>query len=323
MIMRIIGSVFGLVAITSLWAQNLVVNPSFEEYDVCPETPAQWATGWLTFRGTPDLYNSCNVSGWYDVPSNAFGYQEAAEGEGYAGIITYSSVAQNLREYLGAPLLEQIQPGDTIHVSMKFAVGCFGWYHPSPRFSASGIGMFFSTTQWSTSNAVLPNWAATASYVVPTDTLGWTTLEGEFIADSAYSYVILGNPFVDSLTDTMTLDTLSNFTNAMSFVDEIYVSRSPEGHASTGMRPLGINGIQVFPNPCGERLFLNANDLELGSTEYRIVDPSGRIVEKGQLTAGVGIQSVRTGHLPQGSFVLHLNGRSSAVRALPFIHINP
>ena len=42
---------------------NLVPNPSFEEYDTCPDLldRVQYATHWMNFGNSPDYYNSCSV----------------------------------------------------------------------------------------------------------------------------------------------------------------------------------------------------------------------------------------------------------------------
>jgi hypothetical protein len=53
-------------------AQNLVPNPSFEEYSICPDGTSQIdrATHWMPFRHTPDYHNACDESEIVGVPNS-------------------------------------------------------------------------------------------------------------------------------------------------------------------------------------------------------------------------------------------------------------
>lgn len=55
-------------------AQNLVPNPSFEEFDDCPFLPGQIeeATGWFDIIGGCDYFHTCGSNG-YGVPVNLAG----------------------------------------------------------------------------------------------------------------------------------------------------------------------------------------------------------------------------------------------------------
>src|SRR5438105_4723700 len=89
-------------------SQNLVPNPSFEEFYKCPgsynaSTDGKFAPGWTSpSLGTPDLFNSCS-KGDARVPTNWAGSSKAYSGSGYAGIYVYNTNARkNYREYLQA-----------------------------------------------------------------------------------------------------------------------------------------------------------------------------------------------------------------------------
>ena len=76
-------------------AQNLVPNPSFEEFTTCPTTlgiggPLQ-CTPWFSYNSA-DYFNVC---GGFNtgVPNNAFGFQEARTGVAYVGCLLYTSDA--------------------------------------------------------------------------------------------------------------------------------------------------------------------------------------------------------------------------------------
>ena len=92
-------------------AQNVVPNPSFEEYTVCPDDLAQIenAVGWSTFWGSADYYNVCSGNSLTGIPANAFGYQAAYIGDAYIGCYTYKN-GPIYREYAQAQLIAPLTP---------------------------------------------------------------------------------------------------------------------------------------------------------------------------------------------------------------------
>ena len=100
---RAVGVVLMTVLFSNLFshlnAQNLVLNPSFENYSACPIGPSEfsncvnWSMPFLNLVSdtcsTSDLYNSCSPFGCLGVgvPCNVMGNEPAHTGNGYAGII--------------------------------------------------------------------------------------------------------------------------------------------------------------------------------------------------------------------------------------------
>ena len=77
-----------------LQAQNLVLNPSFEDTVQCPTNLDQLslAVGWYKPTGaSSDYFNKCNINGMVDVPQNGFGSENPKTGDAYAGIYTFLS----------------------------------------------------------------------------------------------------------------------------------------------------------------------------------------------------------------------------------------
>jgi len=77
-----------------LFAQNLVPNPSFEEYVNCPNDYGESfeLRNWFIAISNPDYFHACD--GYNDtcgVPINVWGFQQPASGDGYIGMITYSN----------------------------------------------------------------------------------------------------------------------------------------------------------------------------------------------------------------------------------------
>src|SRR5271157_5345469 len=88
---------FTFCNLNSLHAQNLVPNPSFEQYDTCPNSSGQinYAKYWFQGGpGNPDYFNICSSTlpypgNQFSVPQNAWGYQFAYEGNAYCGEYSY------------------------------------------------------------------------------------------------------------------------------------------------------------------------------------------------------------------------------------------
>lgn len=103
-----------LLAPLMLRSQNLVVNPSFEEYTECPTGESEAvlnnngitaAVGWSTPTTSTDYFHACGNSTW-GIPSNTFGYEYPRTGDAYAGFILGAPVTipDNASEYLEGQL---------------------------------------------------------------------------------------------------------------------------------------------------------------------------------------------------------------------------
>ena len=105
-----------LVFSSAVHSQNLVPNPSFEDYSECPVFPGEisQAIGWSSYGGSPDYFNSC-ANGANPVtvgtPANNYGFQHPADGFAYIGLYTFYSTPPDYREFVGVELLENLSIG--------------------------------------------------------------------------------------------------------------------------------------------------------------------------------------------------------------------
>jgi len=106
---------------STLKAQNLIPNPSFEEYTQCPgEPPNYWdfdiwlAPPWTTPTQSSDYFHTCGYL-FSGVPSNRVGFENARTGEAYAGFMLLrpggplTDSGGYPREYIEVPLLEPLK----------------------------------------------------------------------------------------------------------------------------------------------------------------------------------------------------------------------
>lgn len=243
---------------------NLVPNGSFEDTVFCP-----WggdniaaAQNWSTYSLSPDYFNSCATGTDAGVPNNWGGYQEAATGNAYAAVGAYLSPifgGVNIREYIGCDLLTPLTIGTEYYVSFKVNLSLANFIEAN--CASNKLGALFSTVPYSFSNpAPINNEPHIYSDSTVTDTVGWTFIYGSFVADSAYSYMALGNFFTDVNTDTLIMDGDVNCKFSYYFIDDICVSSDP----LTCDYPVGLEEqfkvpqFRVYPNPFTNHFYVKS-----------------------------------------------------------------
>ncbi|HLP22036.1 MAG TPA: T9SS type A sorting domain-containing protein [Chitinophagales bacterium] len=205
-------------------AQNLVPNPSFEEMYNCPNSSDQVDSciGWHRVLNTPDYFTLCSPYP-VSVPDNFVGFQFPYDGSSYIGLITYEWW-QFYREIVGTQLNDTLTVGNSYTISMRVSRG--NWTNQNYNCSASNkLGIRLTTYPYTQSfPPVIDNHAQIYTDSILEDTLNWVLLSAEFIADSSYKYLYLGNFFDDEHTDTAVINApLGQFGTAYYFIDSINV----------------------------------------------------------------------------------------------------
>jgi outer membrane protein OmpA-like peptidoglycan-associated protein len=133
---RILHLVFGAFYLVgySGAGQNLVKNPSFEDYHECPDhlgTFGKHVKSWSSpTAGTTDYFNICSAV--MGAPENFNGIQHTKDGQAYAGLYFYAPA--DYREYIQVELKQKLRANKTyrlsFHISLAegsdFAVRDFG-----------------------------------------------------------------------------------------------------------------------------------------------------------------------------------------------------
>jgi Secretion system C-terminal sorting domain len=222
----------------------LVLNPSFENKINCPIGPAdiQQVIGWNTFRESPDYFHSCGAAG-VKVPNNSYGYQNAATGNAYVGIICFNNSILS-REIISDSLITPLSVGQKYFLS--FMVNRAGDTSIT-GYSTNKMGAKFSTVKLM--NCTINNAAHFYSNSVISDSINWTKLNGSFIADSAYQYLMIGNFFDDSNTTF-----INNGTGVYSYyyIDDVCLSTDSLlcAEFSTEIQENELEkDVLIYPNP--------------------------------------------------------------------------
>jgi len=261
----------------SAFSQNLVPNPSFEEYYFCPEADGEtgYAVGWNTNINSADYFNACcqdplQVS----VPQNAWGYQFPPDTScnAYAGFFAYGEISPNSVEFIGRQLSSPLIIGQKYFVSFKVSLTYDG------NFTNCGVdklGILFTNVFYgdtfivSSPPPVLNNFDHVHINMVIVDTANWTTVSGSFIADSSYQYFLIGHFFDTANTNYICFN--SNSKVAYYYLDDICVSTDSlvcneyifHCNSNSSKNNIVNDSIKIYPNPVKNKLFIeNINSKE-------------------------------------------------------------
>ena len=191
MLKKVLALSFILCVKSYACAQNLVPNPSFEDYTICPFTYdgicAGYAPPWMCGSlGTVDYYNVCST-GIMGVPFNALGNQYAHTGNAYTGIVMKHSNA-NWREYLMIQLTQPLVANTwyTLTYYVSLAETTCGTEH---------FGAYFSpTSPFVPITSALPLTPQIESdYGFIDDTANWVLITGCYQAQGGEEYLLIGN----------------------------------------------------------------------------------------------------------------------------------
>jgi gliding motility-associated-like protein len=232
-LLGILGSIF-LLTDSCLEAQNLVPNPDFENYTVCPtgyHTPGQnppypgapWeSTTW----GSSDYLHACSNPSDVGIPLNDLGWQIPISGEGYAGLILKAISGTDYREYLTAPLDEPLLGGKYYYVSFYVSLA-------NLRCGLRQIGAYMSVErppyvwgEFPPLDIYIPQVESNGGFL--NDTANWMLIEGCFRAEGGEAFITIGNFHNNANTP---LDPACGVPNANSYyyLDDVYLGEVQPG----------------------------------------------------------------------------------------------
>lgn len=321
----IASAVFCLVSVVS--GQNLVPNGSFEEYTQCPDfyNETQRAAGWSAYRNSPDYFNACEPTGHWSVPHNVVGYQQAATGQAYCGMLTWAPPSVNQREHIGAELLWPLVPGVPVSISFRMVAAAHGFIDEM-GYAASGFGVLFTMEPYYiTDQSSLPNHAALFVDSTVTDTVNWLFVSGTYVPDSAYRYVVVGGMFDDPLIHVDTINSEVPGGSAYVYVDDICVSMNGNECLIDNdlHEPEQTRSFRAIPNPCSGELFIDGIDCDTDKSLWvQITDLSGKVLTQHRSLFGAHRRMNLEG-LPPGALIIRIGNDDGFLREALVIHVEP
>ena len=216
-----------IIIISLLWIfalpakpQNLVPNPSFEQVNDCDLYFDDFnkVKFWRGYNFTPDLFHTCAQSTFLKTPKNTFDTQSPAQGNAYAGILTYHRDFEN--ELIGVKLLRQIKQGKTYRVSFKVSRA-----FAHAKYATNNLGVLFTNNPEASYNCQRAH--INERQIVEESDI-WHTITGSFEADSTYDFIVIGNFFGSSNTILKSMPE-GSFQAAYYFIDDVSVYEIPPG----------------------------------------------------------------------------------------------
>ena len=278
----------------SAWGQNLVLNPSFESFEDCPNKLGTFdrnVTHWsVPSKGTTDYFNTCSkVTG---APENFNGIQHPVIGNAYAGF--YFFAPNDYREYIQGTLQKTLENDQSyvleFHVSLAegsdFAVKDFG-------VVLSQYPLNINTQKYlskgelygSTGNKV--HLLEIVGEEIYKDKKDWLTLRTRFIAKGFENYLTIGNLRNNKTTQKVQTSRKATRKGAYYYIDLVFLGT--EEHANGSLEEKIENykpdTLYVFKNvPFDfDRYSLDAEGRKSVSKVFRFLErhPNYRIEIKG------------------------------------------
>jgi len=213
----------------TVFGQNLVPNPSFEEYIDCPFSTAELenqVVDWFSWSESPDFFHDCSndLEGFAGVPDNAWGSQEPLLGSAYAGVYNYVDNLENGREFIATQLISALEIGETYSVIFHISLFDGG---PKLDFlcATNHMGLrFFKNPDFSMDQPLIPdNFAHIESLDIIEETEEWVAIQGTFTADDDYNWLCIGNFYSDENTEVLPLNNMGNCWSIY-YVDNVCVA---------------------------------------------------------------------------------------------------
>ena len=322
--MRKIFIVIFLYLVSNANAQNLVLNPSFEDTIACPTTTAipMQCKYWYTANiGSPDYFSEqpdifCGTS---PVPLSNAGYQYARTGIAYVGLVTLMQPLNpnylNRREYIGGELSDTLKQGHEYCVSFYISVA------EELKYVTDGIGLYLSIDSAvdytiNTNLPFVPQISNPSGNIIY-DTLNWVQISGTYIANGGEKYFTIGNFKDDANT---LIDSINNNVPQSRYVSYLFIDDVSVIDCTVGIGEVNDNlsSGKLYPNPANTVVYYedNLNDIEKGIIQLQ--DISGRNLKEYNLKSGVNRITISVSDLAKGIYMvkIKINGRADENKKL-------
>ena len=271
-------------------AQNLVLNPSFEDTIACTGTYAMQCKYWYwATYGSPDYFSEqpdifCGTS---YVPQSGVGYQYARTGIAYVGLAVFTEHINpnqiNRREYVGGELSDTLKQGHEYCVSFYVSVA------EELKYVTDGIGLYLSVDSAvdytiNTNLPFIPQIENPSGNIIY-DTLNWVQISGTYIANGGEKYLTIGNFKGDTnaMIDSVNLSAPLSAHGAYLFIDDVSVIDCTVGISEVNDN---LSSGKLYPNPATKVVYFENNLSEKESGTLQLMDITGREMASYKLNKG-------------------------------------
>jgi outer membrane protein OmpA-like peptidoglycan-associated protein len=232
----LVSTLFLLVGTTAYAQvlQNMVKNPSFEQYRKVPTDLGEW--GMIDYwssatAASPDYFHKRAAGKNVDVPYNKMGRCTARSGYAYTGIYAYASryLKRNFREYVQLELKQPLLSGNT------YCVKAYVFLSQSSNRAVGALGMTASKIRLNQKDE-LPIVTKNMTYMLqedrsPLNERAWVEISCQYKAQGGERYLALGNFDDDKKTNVSGAIENDTFKNphvdfAYYYIDDVCVTNS-------------------------------------------------------------------------------------------------
>jgi hypothetical protein len=175
------------------------------------------------------------------------------------------------------------------------------------NIACNKLGALVTTYDYNDSSGsnLLPNACTVKTDSIVKDTVLWKKITGSFIADSAYKYLIIGNFFDDTKTDTLHFPDLAfGYYVSYYYLDDVCLtSDSLYAETWTGMHESILeSSFNIFPNPANEVVHLQSSQ----KIDYvEIYNTVGQLIYSKE-TSGLFNTEVSINEIPSGLYIFKI-----------------
>lgn len=272
----LLSFIIAIITTVNIYSQNLVNNPSFENYVFCPYQESQlsavqnWNIPANTGIASPDYFNECSTNLYSSIPTNYFGSQSAYEGLGYVGIFSISLLGGIYREYIQTQLSSPLVANQNYLISFYVSLADAAYY------GTNRIGLYLSqnivngTGNYGQLN--LTPQITSPSIIVNTSI--WTEISGIYHAVGGEEYITIGN-FYNNINNPNGIQQLNNpgahFGEAYFYIDNVSVTAT-----NLSINENIISEVKIYPNPIIDYLNFEFAD-KSAIKNIAIFSPSGLV----------------------------------------------
>jgi gliding motility-associated-like protein len=247
----------------NLPAQNLVINPSFEEYLDCPtaidltvtHTGIDLAVGWSTPTTSSDYYNVCGDY-WAGVPENRGGqsFQYPHSGNAYAGVgiqASFTSIPDNVGEYLQGELISSLNKDSLYMVELYASLA------DDSRVAIDKFGIVFTDSlfqvELNSDDIASPKQFLDTDLVVEAGFFmseydNWEPFRWLYKAKGGERFFTMGVFVPDSQIDTIIVGNFGGY-NTYYYIDDVRIE-----HLSADIANLGLSDTVLCEQPFSTEL---------------------------------------------------------------------
>ncbi|MBI2259730.1 MAG: T9SS type A sorting domain-containing protein [Flavobacteriia bacterium] len=209
-------------------SQNLVQNPSFEDFDSCPNqnnsnSIFEYVPFWKTLYFSTSYLNSCSVTN-FGIPNNLFvnSFQESHFGNAYCALDIINAYGLHIRTFI------QNQFSQSLQISNCYYVEFYTNLANNVMYASNNLAVYFTNSSNIPLKSGYEYLLEGSPQIYPfgnkiiSDTMNWVKVAGIYKAQGGEQYLTIGNFSTDEETEILIFDP-NAYDAAFYYIDDVSV----------------------------------------------------------------------------------------------------